>query len=55
MNIPFLIHPYSGFYNDRQYPASYSEDEKNVIYNTDYKSITELTWRAERKEIIKQQ
>jgi MoaA/NifB/PqqE/SkfB family radical SAM enzyme len=49
MNIPFLIHPYSGFYNDRQYPASYSEDEKNVIYNTDYKSITELTWRAERK------
>lgn len=49
MNIPFLIHPYSGFYNDRQYPASYNEDEKNIIYNTDYKSITELTWRAERK------
>ncbi|MDD5021107.1 MAG: radical SAM protein [Endomicrobiaceae bacterium] len=49
LNIPFLIHPYSGFYNDRQYPASYNEDEKNIIYNTDYKSITELTWRAERK------
>lgn len=49
LNIPFIVHPYSGFYNDKQYPASYNEDEKSIIYDADYKSITELTWRAERK------
>ncbi len=49
LGIPFIIHPYSGFYDDIQYPAAYTQEQKNIIYNTDYKSITELSWRAERK------
>jgi hypothetical protein len=31
MNIPFFVHPYSGFYEDRQYPQSYTEQDKKFM------------------------
>lgn len=49
MHIPFFVHPYSGFYEDRQYPQSYTEQDKKFIYDIDYESKIELTWRQERK------
>ncbi|MDD2523814.1 MAG: radical SAM protein [Endomicrobiaceae bacterium] len=49
MGIPFFIHPYSGFYNGMQYPASYTESDKNFIYDIDLKSEVELVWRKEKK------
>ena len=49
MNIPFLIHPYSGFYEGKQYPQSYTEQDKKFIYDIDCESKTELVWRQERK------
>ncbi len=53
MNIPFFVHPYSGFYEGRQYPQSYTEQDKKFIYDIDYESKTELTWRQERKSNYK--
>ena len=49
MGISFFVHPYSGFYEDRQYPQSYSEQDKKFIYDIDFESKTELVWRQERK------
>ena len=45
MGIPFFIHPFSGCYNGKQYPAAYAEKEKNFIYDMDKKSEAELDWR----------
>ncbi len=53
MNIPFFVHPYSGFYEGRQYPQSYTEQDKKFIYDIDYESKTELVWRQERKSNYK--
>ena len=53
MNIPFFVHPYSGFYEDRQYPQSYTEKDKKFIYDIDCESETELVWRQERKSKYK--
>ena len=49
MNIPFFVHPYSGFYEGKQYPQSYTEQDKKFIYDIDCESKTELVWRQERK------
>ena len=53
MNIPFFVHPYSGFYEERQYPQSYTEQDKKFIYDIDCQSKTELVWRQERKSRYK--
>ena len=53
MDIPFFVHPYSGFYEERQYPQSYTEQDKKFIYDIDCQSKTELVWRQERKSKYK--
>lgn len=53
MDISFFVHPYSGFYEQRQYPQSYTEQDKKFIYDIDCQSKTELVWRQERKSKYK--
>ena len=53
MEIPFFVHPYSGFYEDRQYPQSYTEQDKKFIYDIDCESKIELVWRQDRKSKYK--
>jgi len=53
--IPFFVHPYSGFYENKQYPASYTESDKKFIYDIDVNSATELVWRKERKADYKRE
>lgn len=53
IGISFFVHPYSGFYENRQYPQSYTQQDKNFIYDMDYKSETEFVWRQERKSKYK--
>ena len=53
IEIPFFVHPYSGFYENKQYPQSYTEQDKKFIYDIDYKSKTELVWRQKRKSNYK--
>lgn len=49
-NIPFIIHPYSGDYEDKIYPDSYSSSEKEIIYGVHKESIGELSWREEHDD-----
>ena len=39
MHIPFFVHPYSGFYEDRQYPQSYTEQDKKVYHDRLFKEF----------------
>ncbi|MHB9154394.1 MAG: tetratricopeptide repeat protein [Endomicrobiales bacterium] len=50
MQVPFIIHPFSGEYQGRKYPAGYTPDETGKIYGIDRESRTELTWRKEKQE-----
>lgn len=53
MDIKFFVHPYSGFYEGRQYPQAYTEQDKTFLYDIDCESKMELVWRQERKSKYK--
>lgn len=46
MQVPFIIHPFSGRYDGTAYPAGYTEEENKRIYTLDKASDTERTWRT---------
>ena len=42
MNIPFLVHPFSGIYKGKIYPLSYTEEERRKISMLDMKNTIEF-------------
>lgn len=52
LDIPFIVHPYSGEYKGKFYPGDYTQEEIKKIYKADETSKTELKWRKEEKPVI---
>jgi MoaA/NifB/PqqE/SkfB family radical SAM enzyme len=44
--IPFLVHPYSGECNGKNYPAEYTPEEKKILSESDHRSSVALEWRS---------
>ncbi|MCB4791206.1 MAG: tetratricopeptide repeat protein [Elusimicrobia bacterium] len=51
IDVPFIIHPFSGSLNDKKYPAAYTDYEFDKIYGIDKKSKIESDWRKDKDDI----
>ena len=51
MNIPFLVHPFSGIYNGKVYPLSYTEEERQQISKLDMKNNMEFENRKKINDV----
>lgn len=45
MQIPFIIHPYSGEFNGKSYPKAYEVEEASKIYSAEEVSRVIMSWR----------
>ncbi len=53
LDIPFIIHPFSGDFNGKNYPKAYELEEVSKIYNLDEASKLIMGWRKGEKNITK--
>ncbi len=51
MNISFFVHPFSGIYNGKVYPLSYTEEERQQISQLDMKNNIEFENREKINDI----
>lgn len=53
LNIPFIIHPFSGEFKGKSYPKAYELEEVSKIYSLDEASRLIMSWRKGENKVTK--